>query len=393
VRRILTLASAIVFVDTVFYAAITPLLPQFADEFGLSKTGAGILVAAYAAGTFAGALPGGWLAARAGVRATVLVGLTLTGVSSLAFAFAPNVIVLDLARFLQGVGGAFSWAGAFGWLVGAAPAERRGEVIGSAMAAAIVGALVGPAFGAAAAASSPEAVFSSIAVATGVLAVFALRTPAVAPEHATRLRDLLAALRQPPVVGGMWLTTLPGLLFGTIGVLAPLRLDELGAGSAAIAAVFLIAAGLEAVVSPIVGRVSDRRGRLLPVIAGLAAATVLVALLPWPNTAWLLGAAVIASAPAIGTLWTPAIALLSDGAERLGLEQAFAFALLNLSWSIGDSIGAAGGGRLGQAAGDELPYMILAALCALTLAGAVAAAATGRTRTGASGAAAEVGRG
>jgi MFS family permease len=349
VRRILTLASAIVFVDTVFYAAITPLLPQFAEEFGLSKTGAGILVAAYAAGTFAGALPGGWLAARAGVRATVLVGLTLTGASSLAFAFAPNVIVLDLARFLQGVGGAFSWAGAFGWLVGAAPAERRGEVIGSAMAAAIVGALVGPAFGAAAAASSPEAVFSSIAVATGVLAVFALRTPPVAPEHATRLRDLLAAMRQPLVVGGMWLTTLPGLLFGTLG-------------------------------------------RLLPVIAGLAAATVLVALLPWPNTAWLLGAAVIASAPAIGTLWTPAIALLSDGAERLGLEQAFAFALLNLSWSIGDSIGAAGGGRLGQAAGDELPYLILAALCALTLAGAVAAA-MGRTRTAASGPAAEVGRG
>ena len=75
--------------------------------------------------------------------------------------------------------------------------------------------------------------------------------------------------------------------------------------------------------------------------------------------------------------------MLSDGAEQLGLEQAFAFALLNISWAIGDSIGAAGGGKLGQTAGDELPYLILAALCALTLAGVVAAA-TSRTRAGAS---------
>ena len=32
----------------------------------------------------------------------------------------------------------------------------------------------------------------------------------------------------------MWLTTLPGVLFGTVAVLGPLRLDKLGAGAAAI---------------------------------------------------------------------------------------------------------------------------------------------------------------
>ena len=65
---------------------------------------------------------------------------------------------------------------------------------------------------------------------------------------------------------------------------------------------------------------------------------------------------------------------LSDGAERLALEQGFAFALVNIAWSVGDSVGAAGGGKLGQSAGDEVPYLILAALCAVTLAGVVAAA-------------------
>jgi MFS family permease len=375
---VLVLAAAVVFVDSMFYAAITPLLPHFADEFGLTKGGAGVLVASYAAGTFAGALPSGWLCAKAGVRATVLVGLGLLGITSLAFAFAPSVLVLDLARFLQGVGAAATWAGAFGWLIGASPRERRGEVIGAAMAAAIAGALFGPALGAAAAALSPEVVFSAVPVAAAGLAFWALRTPAVPPGGTARLRDLLTAVRQRPILGGMWLTTLPGLIFGTLGVLAPLRLDELGAGSTAIAAVFLFAAAFEAVVSPIVGRISDRIGRLPPVIVGLCGATVVLALVPWPERAWVLGVLVIAISPAIGTLWAPAMSQLSDGAERLALEQGFAFALVNIAWSVGDSVGAAGGGKLGQSAGDEVPYLILAALCALTLAGVVAAA-TNRT--------------
>ena len=105
-RRLLLLASAIVFVDTTFYAAKTPLLPHFEHEFGLSKSAAGVLTAAYPAGTLVGALPGGYLAARAGVRATVLLGLSLMTVSSLAFAFADSIAVLDTARFVQGVGGA-----------------------------------------------------------------------------------------------------------------------------------------------------------------------------------------------------------------------------------------------------------------------------------------------
>ena len=39
-RRLLLLASAVVFVDTAFYAAITPLLPSYAADLGLSKSAA-----------------------------------------------------------------------------------------------------------------------------------------------------------------------------------------------------------------------------------------------------------------------------------------------------------------------------------------------------------------
>ena len=42
----LALVGGIVFVDTMFFAALTPLLPDYADEFDLSKAGAGVLSAA-----------------------------------------------------------------------------------------------------------------------------------------------------------------------------------------------------------------------------------------------------------------------------------------------------------------------------------------------------------
>jgi MFS family permease len=367
VRRLVLLASAIIFTDTLFYAAIVPLLPTYAADFDLSKTGAGILAAAYPAGTFLAALPGGWLAARIGVRATVLLGLATMIAASLAFAFAPSIAVLDLARFVQGVGGALSWAGAIGWLIGASPRERRGELIGSAMAAAIVGALLGPVLGGAAAAVGPEIVFSGVAVAGAGLAVWALSTPAPVAGPRTSLRMVVAALREPRVSIGMWLIVLVGLMFGTLDVLAPLRLDALGAGATAIAATFLVAAALEAVQSPVTGRLSDRRGRLLPSLAGLAAAGVMVALLPWPDAAWLLVALVVVAAPCIGLLWSPSMAMVSDGAEDRGVDQGYAVALLNLAWASGQTAGAAGGARLGQAFGDTLPYLTLAGLCALTL--------------------------
>ena len=63
-RRLVLLVGAIVLVDTMFYAAITPLLPKLADDLGLGKNGAGVLTGAYAAGTLSARSRPGWLIAR-----------------------------------------------------------------------------------------------------------------------------------------------------------------------------------------------------------------------------------------------------------------------------------------------------------------------------------------
>ena len=170
------------------------------------------------------------------------------------------------------------------------------------------------------------------------------------------------------MLAGIWLMSVPGLLFGTLNVLAPLRMDDLGAGAAVIAACFLVAAGLEAIVTPFVGRVSDRRGREVPALAGLSAGAVVMVLLPWPDAAWQLGALIVLAAPAIGILWSPAIAMLSDGAERHGIEQAIAMAFVNVAWAVGQTAGSAGSARLADATADRVPFLVLAAACAVTFA-------------------------
>jgi predicted MFS family arabinose efflux permease len=368
VRHLLVLACAIVFVDTVFYAAITPLLPHFEHEFGLSKSAAGILTAAYPAGTLVGAIPGGYLAARAGVRATVLLGLALMVLSSLAFAFAGSIGVLVCARFVQGIGGAASWAGALAWVASAAPRDRRGEMIGTTMGAAVAGALVGPALGTLADAVGIAPAFCGVAVVGTLLAGWALRTPPAEPEGTSSPRELLAAIRDERVAAGIWLIAVPGLLFGTIGVLGPLRLDDLGAGAGVIGAAWLAAAALESGVSPVVGRVSDRRGRLFPCLLGLCGGAVVMLMFALPNRSWQVVALVVLAAPTIGMLWAPSMAMLSDGAEALGIAQGFAFALSNLGWSIGQTAGAAASARLADATRDAVPYLLLSGVCLLTIA-------------------------
>ncbi|TMJ93348.1 MAG: MFS transporter [Actinobacteria bacterium] len=150
-RRLLLLVSAIVLVDTIFFSALSPLLPHFTKEFGLSKTDAGILTAAYAAGGITAALPAGLFASRVGVKPAVLLGLVLMIGTTVAFGLAQSGWVLDTARFGQGFASAFSWNGALAWLIAASPRDRRGELIGVAMGAAVGGALLGPVVGAVAA--------------------------------------------------------------------------------------------------------------------------------------------------------------------------------------------------------------------------------------------------
>jgi MFS family permease len=368
VRRLLFLVGGIVFVDTMFFAALTPLLPGYAEDYGLSKAGAGLLSAAYPIGALVGGVPGGLAAARVGARPTAIFGLLLVAASTFVFATGDSIAVLDLSRFSQGIGSAFAWTAGLTWLVSETPATRRGQTIGAAMAAAIAGALFGPVLGGVAAVIGDALAFGLAGVAAIALAVWAAATHTPPPEPPQPLRLLFAAVRERRVALGIWFVILPGIFFGTLSVLAPLRLEELGFAAVAIGTLWLCTAGLEAALNPWVGRVSDRIGRFTPMRWSVLGGTVVTALLPWPGDAYLLAALVVAGGLAFGSFWTPAMALLSDEAEQRGLDYAYVFALINLAWAPGQALGSSGGGALAYATRDAVPYLLLAAMCLLTFA-------------------------
>src|SRR4051794_1697660 len=367
-RRLLVLASAMVFFDVAFFSAIAPLLPSYVSEFGLTKAEAGVLSASYAAGTLIFSLPAGLLAARIGPRRTVIAGLFLLGCSSVAFGFADRFAMLDAARFSQGASGALIWSGALTWLITAASPERRGAVIGTALGTAVAGALLGPALGALAAEVGPEVVFSGVLGVALVLIFFASRLPESETPEPQDLRVVAEAILSRPILLGTAFVAIPSLMFGAVEVLAPLQIAGLGGGHTLIAGGFIAGAALEAILAPMVGGYSDRAGRRRPYVAGLSICAIAMVAVAMGATMGVVMAGVMLTSLGGGICFTPALTMLSEAAESSRLHQGFSAGLSNMAWAAGQVIGGLAGGGAADAAGNAAPGIAIAALLFCTAA-------------------------
>ena len=366
-RRLLILASAMIFFDVAFFAAIAPLLPEYVDDLGLTKAEAGVLSAAYAAGTLVASLPAGYVASRVGPRRTVIIGLLLLGFSSLVFGFGEEIFLLDGARFVQGVAGALIWSGALTWLISVAPEEKRGSVIGTALGTAVAGALLGPALGAIAGSVGTELVFSSVLVVTVLLSIAASRLPETRPPERQDLREVMTTMVRRPILEAAAFVAVPSVMFGAIEVLVPLRIDDLGGGHGLIAGGFIVGAALEAILAPVAGRMSDRIGRRMPYVIGLSICAVAMGGVALAGTLDTVLAALIVTSLGAGLCFAPALTLISDVAEASSLHQGFAAGLSNMAWASGQVIGGVGGGVVASLTGYVLPSLAIALLLLFTV--------------------------
>ena len=122
--------------------AISPLVPDMVDAFGVSKSAIGVaftgMWAAYALLQF----PSGLLGERYGERTVVVTALTLTGLGSVGFAMAPSYLGFLFATAFLGFGTGLYFSVATSVLTRLA--ENRGQPLGLHSAGGPIAGIVAP---------------------------------------------------------------------------------------------------------------------------------------------------------------------------------------------------------------------------------------------------------
>ncbi|MEI2811459.1 MAG: MFS transporter [Nocardioides sp.] len=139
------IASA--FVIAVGFGLITPVLPRFAQSFGVGATASSIVVSAFAFFRLIGAPGGGRLIGRFGERPIYLAGLLIVAASTAATAFANSYWQLLLYRSVGGIGSTMFTVSALALIVRLAPASIRARVSSSYASAFLIGGVLGPVVG------------------------------------------------------------------------------------------------------------------------------------------------------------------------------------------------------------------------------------------------------
>jgi predicted MFS family arabinose efflux permease len=367
-QRTVVLIRVLLGFESVLYSVLTPVLPHYEHAFGASKPAIGVLAAAYPAGMIPGALLGGWIATRAGVRRTTALGLLLFTGAIVAFGFGSDIATLDGLRFVQGIACGCIWGGGLAWVIAISPPERRGAMLGSVFASAIFGTLVGPVLGTVAVATGTGVVFACVGGVSLALTAWTLQHPEPPRAALGAGAPLRVLAKDPRIAIGCWLILLEAGTIGAAGTLLPLRLSRFGASDVAIGVTFVLASLLALRVNPAVGRLVDRCGILLPLSAGLGAMAVLLVLLPLPRSPLVLaGLTVLTLGGPLTAFGLPAVSVMTDAIERIGAALAFGSMLFNLAWATGETIGAPAAASVSRATSDAVPLSMLGALMLATL--------------------------
>jgi MFS family permease len=289
---LLVLVSAVIFLDTTFYSVLTPLLPHYLNRGGFSSNTIGLLVGAYAVGTIVGIAPSSMFSTWIGPKATVIAGLILMSISTFAFARLTSPDLLVACRLVQGLAGAAAWSGGLAWVASNTPASQIGQSIGVVFAASGTGSMLGPVIGAIAIHHGIALTFS---MSAWLIVAITLATPFIRPTH------LAVVERSNPAVSfwkrkrsrgfrqALAFTALSGAGFGTYQVLGPIKMTHLGASPDTIAATFLMASAIQIVMGPLSGRITDRGGGTVVVVAALGCGVIGCLLARMSRSPWIFG--------------------------------------------------------------------------------------------------------
>ncbi|MBU2467465.1 MAG: MFS transporter [Proteobacteria bacterium] len=146
-RAALTLAVISSFVTPVMASAVNLALPDLARQFALDAVMLSWVQTSYLLATAVCVVPAGRLGDILGRKRVFVWGMAGFGLASLAACLAPSVLVLLAARVAQGVGSAMVFATGMAILSEVFPPGQRGRALGINVAAVYVGLSLGPLLG------------------------------------------------------------------------------------------------------------------------------------------------------------------------------------------------------------------------------------------------------
>lgn len=368
-RATLTIAITAIALDSALLGLIAPLLPEVAERTGAGEGALGLALAGYAIPIIFVSIAIGRRVDRFGRRPFLLAGLALVAVGSALTAVSESLPLLIAGRAIQGVGSASSWIAALAIVSDLAPAGRKGQSIGFALAANSAGALAGPAFGGVLGEelgfAAPFLIVSGIGLATLLVGWFVL--PRVEPAERRSEEAALKRLRGLLAVGVLPATLLAvggAASLGAIDVVIPLDLDErFGLAASAIGLVFAGTILLDALAAPVAGAAGDRVGRRPVAVSGLLLLVVSGALLAALGG---LGGAIAGLAVygvAIGAIFAAAVPWLDESFEEF--DRGLAYGGLNVIYAIGYTIGPIAAGWLLEFGSADAVYMVIAVIAAI----------------------------
>jgi len=227
---------------------------------------------------------------RWGRRPFLLLGLLGYAVAMLVFCFADTVWLLTIARFIQGMGQAFLWLSAYTIVADVAAEAGRGHSFGVIDEATYRGAIIGTTAGFTAIFTLEGFGLSWKRIWFWLFAAYTL--PALLAlwngwrgVRETRPQAATQPVESRPISGQ--LLALMGIVFVTGGSTAmvwPLLMiflqDALRAGVGDLALAYLPAALISSFLPSRMGRIADRLGRKMPMVAGLLVGALASALVP-----------------------------------------------------------------------------------------------------------------
>ncbi len=241
------LGSSMAFIDG---SVVNVALPVIQRDFNATITDVQWIVEAYSLFLAALILVGGSLGDRFGRRRIFAMGIAVFIVASIACGLSPNVLVLILARVLQGIGGALLVPGSLAIISASFSEDQRGRAIGTWSGFTSMTSVVGPVLGGVLVqyASWRWVFFLNVPLAAVVLGVLFWRVPESRDQEASGRLDwggtLLVTLGLGALVYGL-------IQAGSFGLGSPLVLSTLAVGILALIAFLLVEARSSAPMVPL----------------------------------------------------------------------------------------------------------------------------------------------